>query len=252
MILDNKIYKYRSYNEAKLIVSGQSLMFSNPSAFNDPFDCNIDLLEFNFEDCSQEVIDELEKVKRNLRKTWGTEINETIENIPQANWEEIYRNSQIKKIEKSSICCFSRIHNSITMWSYYADYHKGICLVFDPILKDPFTDLSSEQYSEGTIDYNHNKRINYLKSKEEGIKKLFLTKSSDWKHEEEFRYIVHKNDGLFKFKKSFFKGVIFGLRVKEEDMHQFINICDNQGYDELFFGKFTKNKLQLQLKLLNR
>ena len=90
------------------------------------------------------------------------------------------------------------------------------------------------------------------KSKEEGIKKLFLTKSSDWKHEEEFRYIVHKNDGLFKFKKSFFKGVIFGLRVKEEDMHQFINICDNQGYDELFFGKFTKNKLQLQLKLLNR
>ena len=72
-------------------------MFSNPSAFNDPFDCNIDLLDFNFEDSSQEVIDELEKVKRNLRKTWGTGINETIENFPQAKWEEIYRNSQIKK-----------------------------------------------------------------------------------------------------------------------------------------------------------
>ena len=45
---------------------------------------------------------------------------------------------------------------------------------------------------------------------------------------------------------------LFDITIKEEDMRQFINICDNQGYDELFFGKFTKNKLQLQLKLLNR
>tara|TARA_B110000259_G_C13727556_1_gene287121 strand:- start:136 stop:297 length:162 start_codon:yes stop_codon:yes gene_type:complete len=36
---------------------------------------------------------------------------------------------------------------------------------------------------------------------------------------------------------------LFDITIKEEDMHQFINICDNQGYDELFFGKFTKNKL---------
>ncbi|MDB9873786.1 DUF2971 domain-containing protein [Flavobacteriaceae bacterium] len=252
MILDNKIYKYCSYKDGDLIVSGQNLKFSNPSSFNDPFDCDIDLLEFNYEDCSQEIIDDMEELKRNLSKTWGTDVSETIDDIPQEKVEEIYKNNQIKKIKKSSICCFSKIHNSITMWSYYADKHNGICLVFDPFVKDPFTELSSKQCSEGSVIYDHNTSINYLKSKREGIEKLFFTKSNSWKLEEEFRYIIHKNVGLLKFKKSFFRGVIFGLRVKEEAIHQFINICDNKGYDGLFFGKFTKNKLQLELNILNR
>ena len=63
MDLDRKIYKYCSYDVGELIVSGQVLKFSNPSSFNDPFDCDINLLEFNFDDCSQEILDDLEKLE---------------------------------------------------------------------------------------------------------------------------------------------------------------------------------------------
>jgi len=250
--LDRKIYKYCSYEVGELIVSGQLLKFSNPSSFNDPFDCDINLLEFNFDDCCQEVLDEMEKIKQEISKTQGTDMSKTIANIPKAKLEEIYRNSQIKKIQKSSICCFSTICNSTTMWSHYADNHKGICLVFDPFVKDPFKDFNSERFTEGTVDYDNYTPVNYLKSKLEGIKKLFLTKSNDWRLEYEFRYIIIEDHRYFSFKKEFLKGVIFGLRVKEEDIYRLIDICDKKGYTGLIFGRFTKEKLQLDLEIYNK
>lgn len=179
-------------------------------------------------------------------------MSNTIDSIPKAKLEEIYRSNQINKIQRSSICCFSTIYNSTTMWSHYADNHKGICLIFDPFVKDPFKDFNSERFTEGTVDYNNYTPINYLKSKREGIKKLFLTKSNDWKHEDEFRYIIFEDYGFFSFKKEFLKGVIFGLRVKEEDIYRFINICDKKGYTGLLFGRFTKEKLHLDLEIYNK
>lgn len=252
MNLDRKIYKYCSYDVGELIVSGQVLKFSNPSSFNDPFDCDINLLEFDFGECSQEIMDDMEKIKQDISKTWGTDMSSAIDSIPKAKLEEIYRNSQINKIQRSSICCFSRIYNSTTMWSHYADNHKGICLVFDPFVKNPFTDFNSDRFTEGTVDYDNYTPINYLKSKLDGIKKLFLTKSNDWRHEEEFRYIIFEDYGFFSFKRDFLKGIIFGLKVKDEDINRFMNICDKKGYTDLLFGKFTKEKLQLGLKIHNK
>lgn len=251
MDLDRKIYKYCSYDHGELIVSGQVLKFSNPSSFNDPFDCDINLLEFNFDDCSQEILDDLEKIKRDISKTCETDMSKAIDCIPKAKLEEIYKNSQLNKIQKSSICCFSTIFNGTTMWSHYSDNHKGICLIFEPSVKDPFKDFNSDRFTEGTVDYDNYTPVNYLKSKFEGIKKLFLTKSNDWKHENEFRYIIFEDYGFFSFKKEFLKGVIFGLRVKEEDIYRFINICDKKGYADLEFGRFTKEKLLLVLEKYN-
>ena len=252
MNLDKKIYKYCSYDVGELIVSGLILKFSNPSSFNDPFDCDINLLNFDFRECNQEIIDDLEKIKKDVSKTFGKDMSIEIDSITKTKLEEIYRNSQINKIQTSSICCFSRIFNNTAMWSHYADNHKGICLVFDPYIQNPFTEFNSDRFTEGTVEYENYTPINYLKSKRNGIKQLFLTKSNDWKHEEEFRYIIFEDSGFFSFKKEFLKGIIFGLRVKDEDINRLMNICDKKGYTNLLFGKFTKNKLQLDLKILNK
>jgi hypothetical protein len=251
MDLDKMIFKYCSYKKAEQIILCQKLKFNNPSFFNDPFDCDINLLEFNFEDCSQEVSADLEKIKQKISNIYGSDVSEQIDSIPKTVIERIYRDSQINKINKSSICCFSTIYNNTTMWSHYADEHKGICLVFDPTIEDPFLDINSDRFTKGTVDYDNYIPFNYLKSKLEGIKRLFLTKSNDWKCENEFRYIIRKDSDFFSFKKAFLKGIIFGLSVKEEDINRFINICDNKGYTGLLFGKFTKEKLQLDLKIFN-
>jgi hypothetical protein len=252
MDLNKKIFKYCSYDVGELIISGQILKFSNPSAFNDPFDCDIELLEFNFDDCSQEIRDDMLKVKQKISETIGTDVSKVIDNIPKNELERIYRNSQIEKINKSSICCFSTIHNSATMWSHYSDKHMGLCLVFDPSTKEPFHGFGSEEFSEGTVNYDNYSTTNYLKSKKDGFKKLFLTKSKDWKYEHEYRYIIFENYGFFNFRKEFFKGVIFGVRVDENKIQRLVDICEKVGYKDLIFCRLKKNKLQLDLEIRER
>ncbi|HHX70078.1 MAG TPA: DUF2971 domain-containing protein [Gallicola sp.] len=241
MNLDDKIYKYCSYDNGLLIVLGQLLKFRNPSFFNDPFDCDINLLEFDFDDCSQDILDDLELIRNSFQTDMSNEIN----SIPKNKLEEIYRKSQIDKIEKSSICCFSTNLDNTTMWSHYADNHKGICLIFDPFINEPFLDVNSENVISGTVDYDNYTQINYLKSKREGIKKLFLTKSNHWKQEDEFRYIILRNYDYIQFKREFLKGVVFGSRVQEDDLSRFISICINNGHNNLDFGRFQKDKLVL-------
>ena len=54
--LNHDVYKFCSFEIAELIVSSKMLKFNNPSNFNDPFDSNIDLLQFDFSDCCDEVL----------------------------------------------------------------------------------------------------------------------------------------------------------------------------------------------------
>ena len=246
-----EIFKYCSYDVGELIVSGQILKFSNPSAFNDPFDCDINLLEFDFSECSQEVKTEMENIKQNLSKKWGIDLHKAIDSIPKDKIEEIYKKSQMVKINKSSICCFSTNCQSKTMWSHYADNHKGLCLIFDQTNDNPFLDYSLERFTHGHVNYDNSTTINYLKSKREGIIKLFLTKSTDWKYEGEFRYIVFEDYGFFRFREEFLKGVIFGLKVDENDIYRFIKICKKKGLNDLIFGRFTKNKLDMDFEIYN-
>lgn len=62
--LNHDIYKFCSFEIAELIVSSRMLKFNNPKNFNDPFDCNIDLLQFDFSDCCDEVLFDIEESKK--------------------------------------------------------------------------------------------------------------------------------------------------------------------------------------------
>ena len=97
---DFEILKYVSHETAELIVKGQSLRFNNPEFFNDPFDCNIGLLEFDFRETSEEVRNDLQELKKSIPQ-----------NIPDELLVEAYEAAQRDKIRKSSICCFSMKYN---------------------------------------------------------------------------------------------------------------------------------------------
>ena len=58
------IYKFVSIESAKKIIEFQSLKFSQPYEFNDPFDCDIDLVDFEFNDSLTDTVkEEIEKLK---------------------------------------------------------------------------------------------------------------------------------------------------------------------------------------------
>ncbi len=104
------------------------------------------------------------------------------------------------------------------MWSHYADNHKGICVVFDPLIAG----LVPVKYGDKrTQSYDYSETL--------------VNKGSLWSYENEQRFISNKNgsklgrvsyeDGNFylKFYPDDIKAIIFGCRTPEADINMVIN-----------------------------
>ena len=250
--LNHDIYKFCSFEIAELIVSSRMLKFNNPTNFNDPFDCNIDLLQFDFSDCCDEVLLEIEALNKIIKKRFNNLPKKFVEDrlkkiltIPYIESE--YRQIQLKKIDKSSICCFSLDYMDTTMWSHYADKHKGICLVFALADTCPLeNEIYWKRMNMSPVNYSNLKPVNYLKLKKAAINNLFFTKSNDWNYENEWRmFILEENVKFIKFKPEFLKGVIFGVNVSEDEILRFKKLFIHLDYEKVFFGKMIKDNLQM-------
>ena len=178
----NALYKYVKFEAAKAILQNCSLKFSAPGTFNDPFDCDINLLDFNYNDKIHPTFQhEIGLMKKKYAAYPG---------IQRIKWEDGYKHAQVQKINKSRICCFSLVNSSTLMWSHYADSHNGICFEFDNNAGNKFLKLNNENISYGLVHYGLKERINYLQhDRQLGIFKLFFTKSEEWVYEKEFRMI---------------------------------------------------------------
>lgn len=145
-----------------------------------------------------------------------------------------------------SISCFSKIEDSVLMWSHYADNNKGICLEFE---NEGFLDVS---YSEERtairirkimykILWNfHTKEKIEISKKELPIFLIaiapLLTKSKDWAYEKEVRCIfnssnkqlISRNDQFF-YRLKTLKSIILGCRTSENDKCDFIKIAQQKG-----------------------
>jgi hypothetical protein len=243
------IFKYCDFATAELIVSNKNLKFNNPWNFNDPFDCDIDLLEFNFSEASDEVKAEIEIMKIDLLNRFGESANHSISNLSPQTLEELYKKSVFDKIKRAKICCFSKNMENTVMWSHYADKHNGISLIFDLECQDPFINLKNSSPTQGFVSYNRYKPFNYLKSKVEGITNLFLSKSGDWEYEDEYRYVLLDSEEFQEFKPEFLNGVIFGLGVNQNQIESFKKKCTDHNLTGLKFYKCKKTGLNIAIEM---
>ncbi|NOQ28097.1 MAG: DUF2971 domain-containing protein [Bacteroidales bacterium] len=236
-LAESYIYKYTSYDIGELIICSQLLKFNSSQFFNDPFDSDIDLLYFDFNQIGEDVEADLQKLRTRA----------DIDNIPIDILTKAYKNTQKRKVNASSICCFSKSFKNTVMWAHYSDNHNGVCFIFDRDCKEPFSNFKLDRFSYGEVDYNNYSAINYLTSKFEGMKKIYFTKSADWAYEEEYRYVLKEKRGYIKFNKEYLKGIIFGLNVKEENILRIKSVCEKNKYSNLLFGQFKKKNLKMEL-----
>ncbi len=208
------IYKYVSLDIAESIAISSTLKFTNPLKFNDPFDCDISRLKFDLSQADSIVRSEVQ----NLR--------EKFKNYPEVNdimLEKTFRDAQIDKIKRSSVCCFSCIETNLLMWAHYSNKHYGACLIFDNTLENKFPSVPDARFTEMIVDYSEFSQINYCESKINGIKNLFGKKSLDWEYECEYRLVILEREGLIRFNSTFLTGVIFGIKVTDEEIERFKN-----------------------------
>lgn len=239
-----KLYKYVSLDVLKIILKDHTLKFSAPSDFNDPFDCDIDLVDFDFADKTDPQVDqEINKLK--IQYKYNQEFNSKVND--ERFWNELYKGGQIQRIKSSRICCFSLQNDIVLMWSHYADKHNGVCLEFDNTLGNRFVDLADNDIAEGEVGYAAHEKINYVSmNRPYAFYKLFLSKAESWAHEREFRLILMNNKPeIQKFNPLFLTSIYFGIKFNEDQINLFLSKINLSEFEHLQFYRSTKKNLAI-------
>jgi hypothetical protein len=234
------LWKYMSLGQyLESMIDNNTLWFSSPKDFNDPYDCNFECARKQF------TIDEIRafwnKQKKNeeIPNHTAKEIIQQWANNPNDFYEAIY-GSFLNAIQDCGVCCFSSEFNHPLMWAHYTRNHFGVCIGFDTQkLLSNFEMVSKVKYDDEFP------KINILDDLNIAAKQLVNAKSSHWSYENEIR-ILGPQRGTYPFNKNAMSEVIFGLRTTEEDMIALMDRIYLKGYRPTFKKmRMMKDKYQL-------
>ena len=206
--IENPLYRYRSNLEYALEeIKTEEVHLCSPSHFNDPFDSSYEIStsallneEFSIDFLLQITSSLFEIRKIDLQKIWSShspisiDSQISVHNFMQTIGSDARVPFHVLKarllpflasdIPQSSygykVACFSEILDSLPMWSYYADEHRGICLKYDiPHLREEVTYEHELRHAFSKVHYS-----NFRPQNSCGEYSL-IVKSSQWSHEYE-------------------------------------------------------------------
>ncbi|QHD50143.1 DUF2971 domain-containing protein [Vreelandella aquamarina] len=216
-------YKYMSVETALKVIANQSLRWSSPLKFNDPFDHQIGFtFEFGGQEIGQAVYHEMERIvfggksefqepslftevalrlqgiadrlpKDAIMEDFAEAAQEIADNFPY-HVARLHDEIQ-EQLTHSRVLCISERNDNVVMWSHYAEEHRGVVLKLRCIDKLDNTLLAARR-----VDYSRQfpkfpslgQYVRHLT----GEKPLNLaaltwdmafTKHSDWAYEKEWR-----------------------------------------------------------------
>ncbi len=226
------LYKYDTRIERlQELLELNSLSFTSPKTFNDPFDCKINysfnrtnLLDHTYRssivDCLQKDLKIIHDEGRLLEVSDPLELldPETLEGVRQ----DTENNMRAEK-NVHGVYCLTESSTNILMWSHYACKHTGFCIEYDvEVLKENNLELFKVAYSTRTPESD------LFIHHPQDIIKIFSTKSTDWMYEQEWRILLCEFMGdeeykLYQLSNCCVTKVILGSRcVNEEEIH---SIC---------------------------
>lgn len=170
------LFKYLDFSGGLSMLYNSTLMFTNATQLNDPFDCHPAYIHFSgdmptpYKGLSPESV----------------------------SWLEY--NKGIQRRDITYICSLSKIYDSILMWSYY-NKHQGICIGLDMNKTRKFLNRMMGLFlgcSEMEVVYRDvvndpapmNEPIDFLRYH-------FATKAKDWQHEQEVRLIAYDPSPMY-------------------------------------------------------
>jgi hypothetical protein len=230
-----RLFKYTTTVAATAILTKQSLRWSSPVAFNDPFDLKYYFHgEFSWNDLRQEVLRRLREMIRSPiapifaagnelveRLQWFREnlsghsdehiatvleegLNETFDLCERLAREE--RDHWLEERNLWRVICFAERPDNLLMWSHYAEQHAGVVLEFETKL---FEQSASSQaikvrYSDvvPTI-FTYQQFLGWLLGQNpfpdvsDYTLAVASTKSTHWSYEQEWRLLRYDDPPKF-------------------------------------------------------
>jgi len=247
------LYKYRSMESHELIegldaiFKDNSIYLSDPTSFNDPFECRPVLTIHRSQLKNYLYIRDMIRKQHpsKSKKEQDKLIKKAKLMIQDKTYQEHVYTEFIKTIGVYSL---SQINNDILMWSHYSNKHKGLCIEFDAsqevIL---FGQALKVNYSEkypivNTFDIGNPKEF----------RKALLTKSNHWSYEQEWRILKLKNDGGFRkyyFPPELLTGIIMGALISPEYRDIILRWVSNYPTKiTLYQAKINRTRYQLDIE----
>ena len=214
------LYKYRGniYRAIKTIYRNE-IYASYPYNINDPDESKIKL---------KTIIEFLEKKKKDIENIYKSLSDNSINIEEYKKIVDDYINL-IDDLQKYAIFSTSKRYDIPSMWSYYANENKGICIEYN---FSKMRNLSQKHILE--VDYSPGNKIlpsieefpNLMNNFHVFLKKMWATKDISWNIEEEVRFIFEKMDEkeyyerkgiLINVPKDAVSGIYFGTRCANDD-----------------------------------
>jgi Protein of unknown function (DUF2971) len=256
-----KLYKYLSPERLDVLKNCQ-IRFTQPTAFNDPFDClpHFSVSEelnplgsrFYFLQASPEDIGDSrlkDEVTEHVRKSYAADSSYTLEAVimqepipleHQGILGDSFRRELSRSAQESAlVLSLTENSNNLLMWAHYAKDHTGFVIGFDS--------THSYFHSAGTNPSNPGflNQVKYIDERPSGVcgtfsvEQAYLTKSLDWSTEHEWRILQRVGNAtktigaepfsihLFGFPGEAIAEVVIGARAVAETVNEVIKILSN-------------------------
>ena len=178
---------------------------------------------------SNDIISQLEKIAKMQKLDF--DFVGLKENI-QSEKDRMFSLLKETLSNKIRMTCFTNKNDNILMWSHYANKHNGICVKYDlkdckellystfPVVystKRPSISKNELLISSSETKVNEDKLLLLL------VKSL-LTKSDEWKYEEEWRSIIPTENLISdNLKHKCIKAIYFGVKVEYSKISEIID-----------------------------
>lgn len=181
-----RLYHYQRYNRDHLTTTLQNntLHFSTPANFNDPWDCKpwFDLDALACPAVRDATIDYLMRVGKATQEKDADEMRSN-PTLLRAMVQQVADGIIAILARDYRVLCLTPEDLSIRMWSYYAEKHTGICLQFDTH-HFPFNRAIKVQYLPEFP-------LGQMSDSEDGeVHRALFVKAREWEFENEFRVIA--------------------------------------------------------------
>lgn len=167
---NTKLYKYLDADGGLMMLYYSTLMFTNATQLNDPFDCHPGLIDFS-------------NVPQEKCKAWPADVIELLES-------DRYRRCR----EKAYICSLSKVYDSLLMWSYY-NGHKGVCVGLDMEKTRKYLSRMIGSFigcDEWEVQYKDIvNKPDFFRDLKDFFHYQMTTKADAWEHEQEVRLFAY-------------------------------------------------------------
>jgi hypothetical protein len=128
--------------------------------------------------------------KRRLKVSFANDLNDPFEHLAielsDGELRSAMRRALSDQAQIHGLICFSESWRSPVMWSHYAERHSGVCLGFEI----PDECLSEVRYQDARIEYDPEVLESDPEAAKVLMRRLAITKFSDWSYETEWRAFV--------------------------------------------------------------